>query len=104
MDFLGVNYYARNVVQGSPKSFLPQLSPLLNFNILTVEYDWNYARGLYEVLDSVKGFGDSACGDRDRRGRCQRFRQCAAWVVRSLTWVSRPSQMEFPSRDTITGR
>ena len=89
MDFLGVNYYARNVVQGSPKSFLPQLSPLLNFNILTVEYDWNYARGLYEVLDSVKGFGiplvvtETGVEDASDSG------SAAAWVVRSLTWVSR---------------
>ncbi len=89
MDFLGVNYYARNLVQGSERSFLPQLSPLLTFNVLTVEYDWNYPRGLYEVLDSVKGFGiplmvtETGVEDGSDSG------SAAAWVVRSLTWVSR---------------
>jgi len=89
MDFLGINYYARNIVPGSTKSFLPQLSPLMTFNVLTMEYDWNYPRGLYEVLASVKDYGvplmvtETGVEDSADSGAA------AAWVVQTLTWVKR---------------
>lgn len=89
MDFLGVNYYSRNIIPGSAKSFLPQMSPLLTFNVLTMEYDWQYARGLYEVLSSVKDYGvplivtETGVEDGSDSGAASR------WVVESLTWVKR---------------
>jgi beta-glucosidase len=76
-------------VPGSTKSFLPQLSPLMTFNVLTMEYDWNYPRGLYEVLASVKDYGvpllvtETGVEDSSDSGAA------AAWVVQTLTWVKR---------------
>jgi beta-galactosidase len=53
MDFMGINYYARITVEGLPFSFLPSLSPLANFNPLTLSYAV-YPRGLYEMADWVR--------------------------------------------------
>lgn len=65
------------------------MSPLLTFNVLTMEYDWQYARGLYEVLSSVKDYGvplivtETGVEDGSDSGAASR------WVVESLTWVKR---------------
>src|SRR5262249_49506258 len=50
MDFLGINYYARAVVDGLDSSIFPQFSPLMTFNPLTLEIDYAYPRGIYEVI------------------------------------------------------
>jgi len=54
MDFMGINYYARIVVEGLPFPILPGLSPLTNFNPLTLSYGL-YPRGLYETAGWVRG-------------------------------------------------
>lgn len=49
MDYLGMNYKVRIAVQGIPCSLLPPLSPLANFNPLTLKMDEVYPRGIYEM-------------------------------------------------------
>lgn len=50
LDFLGVNYYFRVVVEGEDESIFPTFSPLATFNPLTVEQGDVYPRGMYETL------------------------------------------------------
>jgi beta-glucosidase/6-phospho-beta-glucosidase/beta-galactosidase len=88
MDFIGVNYYARTITQGTPSSIEPDVSPLLTFDLLTLKYDYAYPRGIYEVLQFAKRYGvplvisETGAAD-DPAG------STAAWIVRTLTWVKR---------------
>jgi beta-glucosidase/6-phospho-beta-glucosidase/beta-galactosidase len=49
MDFLGINYYVRAVVEGTANSVLPDLSPLATFNPLTIRVDDIYPKGIYDM-------------------------------------------------------
>ncbi len=49
LDFWGLNYYVRITVEGMPFSLLPETTPLLTLNPLTVVFDEVYPRGLYET-------------------------------------------------------
>jgi beta-galactosidase len=53
-DYLGVNYYARVVVEGEEDSLFPDFSPLATFNPLTLTIDYNYPRGMYEAVTWVR--------------------------------------------------
>jgi beta-galactosidase len=50
MDYLGVNYYTRVVVEGEEDSVFPAFSPLATFDPLTLEQGAVYAPGMYESL------------------------------------------------------
>ncbi|HMU38663.1 MAG TPA: family 1 glycosylhydrolase [Pseudomonadota bacterium] len=89
MDFVGVNYYARNVIPGSAKALLPSLSPLTTFNFLTLETDFHYPRGLYEVLVSLKEKGLPLIVTETGVEDAQDSGKSAAWVSDSLSWVLR---------------
>ena len=52
MDYVGINYYARIVVEGIEGPFFPQLSPLTTFNPLTLAYGV-FPRGLYEMATLI---------------------------------------------------
>ena len=52
MDWLGINYYVRIVVQGTHQSVLPELSPLATFNPLTFTTDI-YPPGIYDITQLV---------------------------------------------------
>jgi beta-galactosidase len=52
LDFLGINYYAQLTVQGAESSFFPDISPLLTFNPIALKYNYDYSKGLYEVIQS----------------------------------------------------
>jgi beta-glucosidase/6-phospho-beta-glucosidase/beta-galactosidase len=54
MDFLGLNYYVRATVEGTAGPFMDELSPLSNFNPLTLVTDEVYPRGIYEMAREVK--------------------------------------------------
>jgi beta-glucosidase len=87
MDFLGINYYARIVVTGTPTSFFPKISPLLTFNPLVDSfYDFNYPQGIYNVIKLANGYGVpvfiTETGSQKLEGQSE-------WVVKSLTWVRR---------------
>ena len=51
MDFLGMNYKVRVSVEGLPFSILPGLTPLADFNPLSLDMDEVYPRGIYEMAD-----------------------------------------------------
>ncbi len=88
MDFIGVNYYAKTTTAGTDSSLFPAISPLLTFNVLAVEYDYDYPKGIYEVLTFAKQYGVplmiSETGSTEVNGG-----EIASWIVRSLTWVKR---------------
>lgn len=90
MDFIGINYYARLVVQGTPGPFLAKLSPLLTFNPLSLTYDYSYPKGIYNVIMYamrwkvpllISETGSGSSGDANGLQ--------AAWVVETLSWVAR---------------
>jgi beta-glucosidase/6-phospho-beta-glucosidase/beta-galactosidase len=89
LDFLGVNYYAQTVVQGLPSSFLPQVSPLVTFNPLALLYNYEYPKGIYEVLMFARRYNvplyvtETGYEDAGDTGKS------SAWVVETLTWVKR---------------
>jgi beta-glucosidase/6-phospho-beta-glucosidase/beta-galactosidase len=95
MDFIGVNYYARTVAEGTPGSLFPEISPLLTFNLLNIHYDYDYPRGVYEVLKFAKRYGVplviSETGAVD-----QPPNTTASWIVRTLTWVKRAMREGVP--------
>jgi len=49
MDFIGLNYKVRIVVDGLPFPLLPWLSPLTNFNPITLKFDEVYPQGIYDM-------------------------------------------------------
>lgn len=53
-DFLGLNYYTKVVVEGEVDSFLPEFSPLLTFDPLSLEQGAVYPRGLREALVKIR--------------------------------------------------
>jgi len=90
MDYLGINYYLRATVEDFGAPFLPELSPLTDFNPLTVNFAELYPRGIYEVVMhaseryhvpilitenglALEGDGSGAVG----------------FLVQHLTWVAR---------------
>jgi beta-glucosidase/6-phospho-beta-glucosidase/beta-galactosidase len=89
MDFLGINYYTRVVVEGLPEPALPQLSPLTTFNALTLSL-WNeYPRGIYEMALRARDYGlpvyitENGTADQSDEGVAPRF------LVQHLSWLSR---------------
>jgi beta-glucosidase/6-phospho-beta-glucosidase/beta-galactosidase len=89
MDFLGINYYARTIAQGTESSFFPAISPLLTFNPIGLTYDYDYPRGIYEVLNFANQYkvplyiSETGAEDKDNTGIA------ASWIVQTMTWVKR---------------
>jgi beta-glucosidase/6-phospho-beta-glucosidase/beta-galactosidase len=90
LDFLGINYYARVVAQGIDGSFLPALSPLLTFNPLTLDFDYAYPKGIYDVLMWAWAryrlpmiITETGVEDAQDAGLAP------AWVVQTLSWLKR---------------
>jgi beta-glucosidase/6-phospho-beta-glucosidase/beta-galactosidase len=89
MDFIGVNYYAKTIAEGTDSSLYPAISPLLDFDFISLGYDYNYAHGIKEVLEFAQQYGvplvisetGAAQGD-DPDGPSR-------WAVQTLTWVKR---------------
>jgi beta-glucosidase/6-phospho-beta-glucosidase/beta-galactosidase len=89
MDFLGINYYARLVVQAAP-NLLPELSPLLNVSVSSLSnQDYDYPKGIYEVITLAKKWQrpifitETGAEDPDDSGKG------AAWLVRTMAWTKR---------------
>ena len=89
LDFLGINYYAQTVVQGTVGSFLPQVSPLVTFDPLSLDYNYSYPKGIYEVLQFARRYAvplyitETGVEDSGDTG------SSSAWLVETLTWVKR---------------
>jgi beta-glucosidase/6-phospho-beta-glucosidase/beta-galactosidase len=96
LDFLGINYYARTIVQGTPSSFFPKISPLLTFDPLTLSYDYSYPKGIYEVLKFATRYNvplyitETGVNDPNDDG------SGSQWLVQSLTWVKRAIRDGMP--------
>jgi beta-galactosidase len=88
-DFLGVNYYARLVVDGTDGSLLPQVSPLLTFDLLGLEPDYTHPEAIYDALLWTRRYGlpifvtETGTEDPADDGSGPR------WIVRSLDGVRR---------------
>jgi beta-glucosidase/6-phospho-beta-glucosidase/beta-galactosidase len=90
LDFLGINYYARTTVAGTDLPLLPDISPLTTFDILGVTTDYDYSRGIYEVLKSAAArypvpilIAEAGVEDSGDTGHA------SSWIVQTLTWVKR---------------
>ncbi|MBI5497180.1 MAG: glycoside hydrolase family 1 protein [Deltaproteobacteria bacterium] len=91
MDFLGVNYYTRVVVEGTSDGMpsFPEFSDRTTFNPLALQQGADYPRGIYEALMFAKGYGiplmvtENGATDPDDKGHGEDF------LVQHLTWVSR---------------
>lgn len=90
MDYIGINYYVRIGVQGTPQASLPELSPLSTFNVFTIKQDEVYPKGIYDMAMVVKDDlklpgiitenGSAVIADDDT---------APGYMVQHLTWVSR---------------
>jgi beta-glucosidase/6-phospho-beta-glucosidase/beta-galactosidase len=91
MDWLGINYYTRIVVEGTAdgQAAFPDYSPLSAFNPVTLQQGADYARGIYDVLMVGKGYNvplyvtENGKDDTLDDGAGSRF------LVEHLTWVAR---------------
>jgi beta-glucosidase/6-phospho-beta-glucosidase/beta-galactosidase len=57
MDYLGINYYTRVIVDGTDQPFFPELSPLSTFNPLTSTLFTEYPQGLFDMVRYVNALG-----------------------------------------------
>jgi beta-galactosidase len=89
LDFLGINYYAKLTVEGGELSFFPQISPLITFNPLSLKYDYQYPRGIYEMLKWATRYHvplvitETGVDDGADTGAA------SDWIVETLHWVKR---------------
>jgi beta-glucosidase/6-phospho-beta-glucosidase/beta-galactosidase len=96
LDFLGINYYARTTVQGTETPFLPQVSPLVTFDALALGYDYDYARGIYEVLKFAKRYQVPCIITETGREDPNDSGVAPKWIVQTLTWVRRAMREGVP--------
>jgi len=58
MDWLGINYYARVLVDGTQSAMLDSFSPLTTFNPFNLVFDWDHDRGIERVItDAWERYG-----------------------------------------------
>ena len=88
MDFLGVNYYARTIAEGTPSSLFPEVSPLITFNLISLRYDYDYPKGIYDVLMFGRRYGVPMIITETGVSEDQPDK-IASWLVRTMTWVQR---------------
>lgn len=54
MDVIGLNYKQSMRIEGTEQSLLPDLSPLLTMNPLTLDLSREHPRGIYEMIDLLQ--------------------------------------------------
>jgi beta-galactosidase len=89
MDWLGINYYTRVTVEGT-ESPIEDLSPIANFNPLTLVPWEDYPKGIYDVMMSLKAryglpmyiteTGVDAAADGEKIAR---------WLSTEMEWTKR---------------
>jgi beta-glucosidase/6-phospho-beta-glucosidase/beta-galactosidase len=90
MDFIGINYYARLVVEGTTEPFLPELSPLSDFNPLTMKTLYDYPKGIYEMAMLVKNeYGLPSFITENGAQNPKDDETGPEYVVQHLTWLAK---------------
>ncbi len=54
MDVIGLNYKQSMIIEGTPESMLPALSPLLTLNPTSLDLSQEHPRGIYEMIDLLQ--------------------------------------------------
>ena len=90
MDFVGINYYARATLRGTDAPAFPDLSPLTTFNPLSITPDWDYPRGIEEMV----AYADAKYGvpiwiTENGTGEAADPVAGPRALVRHLTWLAR---------------
>ncbi len=95
LDYIGINYYAKITVQGLPFSLVPGFSPLFTIWPLSMVFEFDYPRGMFEVLELAKRYGRKIIimenglrmdeGDDDGS-------MIPAFLARNLFWLYRGMQ------------
>ena len=89
MDFVGINYYTRIIVEGLENPAFPDLSPLTTFNPLTIDAFTEYPRGIYEMIGLVNSWGLPAIITETGTPDPNDDGSSSSWLVRYGTWVAR---------------
>jgi beta-glucosidase/6-phospho-beta-glucosidase/beta-galactosidase len=98
MDYLGVNYYNRIFVDGLRFPILPALSPLTNFNPLTIGFDRDYPAGLYTaLLMATERYAlPIIVTENGVPAGEEGYPSQASFMVRSLSWIARAIEAGAP--------
>lgn len=88
MDYLGVNYYFRQVIDGIATSLVPAFSPLLTFSPTSLSLIEDDPRGLHEMLLRVTRDYQVPIYITENGTDWGRV-DAGAFLVRHLTWVAR---------------
>lgn len=88
-DYLGVNYYTRVVVEGELESVLPQFSPLLTLDPLTLQQGEVYPKGIYESLIAMRDLYPGVPLNITENGNDARAGDSTEFLVEHLGWVER---------------
>ena len=57
LDFVGINYYEKVVVEGTAGPPIPKLSPLLTINPATLAHEADHPKGIYDAMMLAKKYG-----------------------------------------------
>jgi beta-galactosidase len=88
LDYLGINYYAQTIVEGTPTSLFPEVSPLITFNLISLDYDYDYPKGVYDMIMFGKRYGVPMLVTETGVSEDQPDK-IASWLVRTMSWVQR---------------
>ena len=89
MDFIGINYYAKTIAEGTDSSVYPQISPLLDFDFISLGYDYDYPQGIKEVLQFAQRYGVPLVISETGAAQSDDADGPSRWAVRTLAWVKR---------------
>jgi beta-galactosidase len=89
MDYVGINYYTRAIVDGTAKPFLPDLSPLSTFNPLTSTLYTEYPKGIYDMVAYVNERGYPAIITENGSADPSDLMTAPRYLAEHLGWLQR---------------
>ena len=89
MDYVGINYYTRAVVDGTDRPFLADLSPLSTFNPLTSTLYTEYPKGLADMVAYVNERGYPAIITENGSAAPSDPLTAPRYLVEHLGWLQR---------------
>lgn len=94
MDFIGTNYYAVTVVEGTSYPVFPDFSPLTTFSPFTLEINYDEPAGIYEALTMLRDRypGKPIIVTENGTPRVDEGDFASRYLVEHLSWVSRAWQ------------